>query len=110
MTIGPDYFERYRQAPIGRFTNESCTMVISDPCYKIGTWCTAQLEVMAGNWRAAVEHYNRHVPRGLLAWHTEHVPGKCKRQIIDKDLGVDSGQLGIYDLMYYSDRGGKAPS
>lgn len=79
-------------------------VLVSDPCYELGTWCTGVIEnVKEGNYITEVVYceyfhpflYNRvaeleaildGVDKDILNW-----------EITEADIGVDSGQCGIYD-------------
>ena len=83
----------------------SSNVMVSDPCYSLGTWCQTKLEnVLAGNY---VVHTIRDEddPDGSRNWglvviHEDYV-GKKKRWYSHGSIGVDSGQAGIFDLASY---------
>lgn len=83
----------------------SSNVMVSDPCYSLGTWCQTKLEnVLAGNY---VVHTIRDDEDpddsrnwGLVVIHEDYV-GKKKRWQKHCEIGVDSGQAGIFDLASY---------
>lgn len=82
-------------------------VVISDPCYTIPTWCQYKTDkVLPGQYHTFVERNNRFGwgmrNTGLLAVHQDFVSQPLKfRRITAADIGVDSGQAGIFDLKSY---------
>jgi len=86
------------------FQVESGSLYVTDPCYDKGTWCQALLDnVRNGTWRMHMEHTNEgdwgrrvselicaHEKAGILRW--EKHPA---------DIGVDSGQAGVFDAAHY---------
>ena len=86
---------------IGTFEIESGTVVVSDPCYedsralkgiKKGTWCA---NVIYNDGRCAV----------LVAYHKNHPVKNIYDNFIAEhfNVGVDSGQAGIFDSKYFRD-------
>lgn len=105
--------------PVGEFRLDGSVLRVSDPCYERDVWCcgvipdclvgvweAAVLQVDAGNWgtrNAAliVRHsktgpkftaINRALCNGTGQWH------ECEFEV-----GVDSGQAGFFDEMFYMD-------
>lgn len=92
---------------IGTF-NLGTKVMVSDPCYKLDTWCQGVLEnVKSGIWEA----YLKMVDTGmwgvrvaeLITISSEH----CEKHLTIMDehqefeIGVDSGLAGIFDYEYY---------
>lgn len=86
---------------IGTFelTNES--VIISDPCYKKGTWCQGKLEkVKTGTWNTVViEEDDEGLIAELIVYHDKidkisDLDGKWDEQPFN--IGVDSGQAGFF--------------
>lgn len=79
---------------VGYFKVTSGELIISDPCYELGTWCAGRIKgVKNGNWRATVEV----TPDGrtLIVTHEkEKYAGDM--QMADFEVGVDSAQAGIF--------------
>lgn len=87
--------------------NLSNNVMLSDPCYSIGTWCQIQLNnVKKGRYESFVIKSDegdfgircsslivKHVDKKFDAFidFTEH----------DGEVGVDSGQAGIFDMSIY---------
>jgi len=93
---------------LGSFEVKSGKVRITDPCYKLDTWCAGTLKVKKGDWEVEViksdegDWGNRCAV--LLAWHSDYPvdfeDGKFEEEF---EIGVDSGQAGIFDLKYYKD-------
>lgn len=92
---------------IGEFEVTSGALRVSDPCYDTSTWCSGQVGCARnGKWSAFVQRgeledwgprvaelaafSGRFSPKSRLKW----VPVKF-------EVGVDSGQAGIFDLARY---------
>lgn len=93
---------------IGTFKSKSGKFIVSDPCYKKGEWCMGTLEnVKKGEWRSflnisdegdwgnrvaelIVVHENISFNEDTLLW-----------SLTDINVGVDSGQAGIFDDATY---------
>jgi hypothetical protein len=84
---------------VGIFEVKSGELMISDPCYELGTWCQGILDnVKNGKWIGYVKPIKAMVGT-LIATHED------VEDIIDLtfetagfEAGVDSGQLGIFDV------------
>jgi len=95
------------------FEVTSGKMVISDPCYKIPTWCQGIVErVKNGTWVADVEKVDSWGERVsvLIAMNKQALSENSRiedtlRNGLGKELpfnfGVDSGQLGFFDFEHY---------
>lgn len=79
---------------------------ISDPCYDMDTWCAGTLEnVLPGNYQC----YTQRADEGecgvriasIEVRHTDYLDVEPTEEQ-DIDVGVDSGQCGIYDLEYFA--------
>lgn len=95
---------------VGKF-KLSDSIMISDPCYSVGTRCQKQLDnVLPGEYNGIVvitEETNGWGDRvaELLAIHENTViwSDKSWEPHNDVSLGVDSGQMGIIDINGYFD-------
>ena len=94
---------------LGEFTVLSGRLAVSDPCYDTDVWCRGELEnVMNGTWHAsAVEmqtgNWGRRIAR-LIAVHENYADKKMsKGQCVGFEVGVDSGQAGLFDASHYKD-------
>lgn len=82
-------------------------VVISDPCYDLDTWCNGVLEnVKPGNWHTKAENVNINNwgerCSALIAWHEDvEEPDEGDYELTGIDVGVDSGQAGIYDYKHF---------
>lgn len=82
------------------------TVVVSDPCYTIPTWCQAIVkDVLPGEYLSAVEFVDAG-PWGnrsntMVAVHKDYIDAKLRFQSHPSTIGVDSGQAGIFDFNSY---------
>lgn len=82
-------------------------VMVSDPCYGLGTWCQGVLEnVLPGAYDCNVE-YNDEGNWGVRVSAIEVTHESCRGKFIaleceDFEVGVDSGQAGIFDYEYYA--------
>jgi hypothetical protein len=93
---------------IGTF-NLGTKVMVSDPCYSLGTWCQGVLEnVKSGIWDAYLKmsdegDWGLRVAE-LITVNSEHY--KEHPAIMDEhqefEVGVDSGCAGIFDYDYYA--------
>jgi hypothetical protein len=97
---------KFNRKELGEFTCESGTLVISDPCYELNTWCSGQLEnCKKGIWRA-IAGYSDDEGRisSLICYHSDiKLNENDLRNRAKFTVGVDSGQAGAFDLKYYND-------
>lgn len=81
-------------------------VMVSDPCYGLDTWCQGVLEnVLPGTYNCKVEYSDEGV-FGKRVAAIEVVNENCDGIIVfepeDFEVGVDSGQAGIFDYEYYA--------
>ena len=82
-------------------------VMVSDPCYGLGTWCQGVLDnVLPGVYDCNVE-YSDEGDWGIRVSAIEVTHESCRGRFIaleceDFDVGVDSGQAGIFDYEYYA--------
>lgn len=81
-------------------------VIVSDPCYGLNTWCQGVLEnVLPGDYRCNIE-YSDEKDWGMRVSAIEVVhqdyerPDAFQPEIFE--VGVDSGQAGIFDYEYYT--------
>jgi len=92
----------------------SGTVVASDPCYVIPTWCQGIIEnVRKGTWLAKVDVSDEGAwgmrIASLTIVNKEALNPQLEREIVDMysteplnfDGGVDSGQFGFFDKDFY---------
>ena len=83
-------------------------VIVSDPCYKLDTWCSKVVDIKPGNYKTNVYYDN------LSSWgnrvscleiiHENYDIGEWSNwELITEDIGVDSGQCGFYDYEKYKD-------
>lgn len=94
---------------IGEFEISSGSVYITDPCYDPGIWCSAELDnIKNGIWTAHISISDR------PGWSVGRVSGLFAIQIdlndlqyslnwqpVKEEIGVDSGQAGIFDCTKY---------
>lgn len=98
---------------VGQFEIISGKVMVSDPCYERGTWCQASVEnVKNGTWHASIERRMIHFDKpeydheriaALYAVQAAHADKVMELvwEDVDADIGVDSGQAGIFDWASY---------
>jgi hypothetical protein len=94
---------------LGEFQITSGSVYISDPCYDIGTWCQGKTDnVKNGTWKAhIIIATNEETGWGnrvaeLVAIHESAIDNKFEfEENSGADIGVDSGQAGIFDKEVY---------
>lgn len=95
---------------LGSFEIVSGEILISDPCYKPGTWCQGKLvNVHNGPWWGAVLVSDEGTWGNRIA-QLEAVWSGCTLRSLSHgwrresfEVGVDSGQAGIFDAAHYRD-------
>lgn len=92
------------------FKIESGKLVVTDPCYKLPTWCQGIVEnVKNGVWSVGAEYDGNRI-KSLHCYNNEAyisnpnilelVYGAPEMPFV---VGVDSGQAGFFDHAYYRD-------
>lgn len=95
---------------IGSFEVISGEVMVSDPCYEVGTWCQGKLEnVLNGHWHATVL-VSDEGSWGKRIAQLEVVHSGCTLRSLSSgwkqeafEVGVDSGQAGVFDTKHYRD-------
>jgi len=82
---------------------------ITDPCYSPDTWCAIfDLDAENGIWYADVEKYDAgdwgNRCARLVATHESLKKGTYETKLEVLEIGVDSGQAGIFDSSLYEDK------
>ena len=74
---------------LGKFTNESGSFIVSDPCYSLGIWCQGQLnDVATGTWKAYVKRKDEG------DWGIQGDWGiRCAELIVEHDSVTDEDSL-----------------
>ena len=98
---------------IGTFEVKGDQLRVSDPCYERDTWCAGVIKkVLPGKWNAMVEMWSNDKTHGwgervavLRVEHEDYTGRLLNKQMTYEDsgidVGVDSGQCGIYDESRY---------
>ena len=92
---------------VGSFQISSSKVIVTDPCYSIGIWCQGIIpSVKNGTWLASVLQTkiegwgDRNT--SLIVTHQDY-PDADPARLAEFEVGVDSGQAGIFDLKSYPD-------
>ena len=86
--------------------NLGSKVMVSDPCYEVGTWCQKTLDgVLPGEYDSHViidnfGSWGKRVSQ-LIAHHKNHRLIDLKWEDVDATIGVDSGQAGIFNFETY---------
>src|ERR1035437_7204309 len=94
-----------KQIRIGLFKVISGRIVASDPCYEIGTWCQGVLDgVRKGKWVAdvLVDQKTQRIAE-IIVHHQEWTNLSSSWIEAPFEVGVDSGQAGVFDAQHYRD-------
>lgn len=88
---------------VGDFKIESGRVYISDPCYEKGTWCQGLIDgVKNGTWNAFIDNRDEGRPGLIRVVHNSvQNQNDLEWASIAADIGVDSGQAGIFDAQHY---------
>lgn len=81
------------------------SVICTDPCYDIDTWCLIRLNnVLPGTYNC---YYQREINENRIATikvvHENHDDIEITENV-SGEIGVDSGQAGIFDFEYYRDQ------
>ena len=94
---------------LGSFEVVSGKLAISDPCYDVDVWCRGDLEnCKLGSWLASAleKHMGAwgHRICKLIAVHEDYQDQELGiSEHAPFEVGVDSGQAGIFDAAHYQD-------
>jgi len=85
---------------IGQFKTKSNVIRVTDPCYERGTWCAGCIEdAKIGTWEVRINTFSDRIAE-LHAYHVDIKNDTIKNSSWteqDFEVGVDSGQCGIFD-------------
>lgn len=110
-------------SPIEQFIVTSGALRVTDPCYDLTVWCSGKLDrVKNGTWNAHVGFHQNEYEKSQTSKPSEYV-GRvaylhiCHDSVSPQEIGemdngvwhlvesfevgVDSGQAGLFDLEYY---------
>lgn len=77
---------------------------ITDPCYDMDTWCAGTLSnVLEGSYQCFLSMNQDGCVSAIEVRHTDYLDTKAKTPVPDLEVGVDSGQAGIFDQTYYEE-------
>lgn len=105
-TKGKELYGYIGTYALGTFYVDSGKLMVSDPCYDIGTWCQGSIDnVPNGTWNAKIIRTDENswgVRCAELHAYHESTNGLFLDWIkSDIRVGVDSGQAGIFDYAKY---------
>ena len=88
--------------------NLGSEVMVSDPCYSVPTWCQHKLkDVLPGEYQTTAFKSDETGGWGtrcaaLVAVHSDYLNDDLNwRTVTTADIGVDSGQCGIFDMESY---------
>ena len=81
-------------------------VMVSDPCYGIGTWCQGVLDnVLEGEYECIVEYSDKKEwgikVSAIQVIHKNYMNDTFVYSAETFEVGVDSGQAGVFDYEYY---------
>jgi hypothetical protein len=91
---------------VGIFQMASGRAILSDPCYDTNAWCQiSDVLVKTGKWIARAElsdegRWGSRVAR-IFAVHEDYDDEEVVVEGLPGEVGVDSGQAGIFDLKQF---------
>lgn len=82
------------------------SVMVSDPCYSIGTWCQGVVgNVVPGTYKCYVEHCQDSFwgdrVSAIEVVHADYNHSELDYVETNFEVGVDSGQAGIFNYNYY---------
>lgn len=94
---------------VGTFEIETGNVIVSDPCYDLETSTSKIKHVKTGTWNAIVERCDNEARVGkLMAIHKNFNSADLFWTLLEYDIGVDSGQAGIFDVKEFKGIDGAA--
>ncbi len=84
---------------IGEIRVDSGLIVIADPCYHFGIWCSGWLKVLSGTYQCCIERVRSRVSK-ISIYHKDY-PNVRINEETDFEIGVDSGQAGFFEANYH---------
>lgn len=81
-------------------------VMVSDPCYGMNTWCQGVIDnVLKGNYKCTVETFDEDTwgrrVSAIQVMHADYLKKFLEYSKENFEVGVDSGQAGIFDYEYY---------
>lgn len=77
------------------------TLLLTDPCYDKGTWCTEKVELPHGTYSCFSEEKDGRVSQIFIVLDEDLELSELRAGEANGELGVDSGQLGIFNISKY---------
>ena len=86
---------------IGDFETKG-NLLVTDPCYDIGTWCSGKIKVKPGKYKAYIRKYSaENRVSSIHILHEDYSPEKLSFKKVKFEVGVDSGQAGYFKEEIY---------
>lgn len=83
--------------------NVNDKLLLTDPCYELGTWCTGEAVLPYGSYNCYCSYKDKRVANiYLVNADIKDLNEVYKHELISDNLGVDSGQLGIFNTIRYN--------
>ena len=85
--------------------NLNDTVMVSDPCYRVGVWCQGEINnVLEGAYNVYISKDDGRI-KELIVSHDKYPEIEDGEIIMEQsfEVGVDSGNAGIFDYKYYCD-------
>ena len=81
-------------------------VVVSDPCYNLGTWCMGVLyDVKPGEYscfiNCIISDWGNRIKELFIIHKSSPVCPELVSELMDFEVGVDSATAGIFDYLYY---------
>ena len=101
VTVSMDCLYAYEE--VGTISLNS-RVRISDPCYDMDTWCAGSLEnVLPGTYRCFYQRTGEGRVAAIKVTHEDYSSEEYEPDELQNiDVGVDSGECGIYDEDYFA--------
>ena len=77
------------------------TLLLTDPCYDKGTRCTEKVELPHGTYSCFSEEKDGRVSQIFIVLDEDLDVSELRAGEANGELGVDSGQLGIFNISKY---------
>jgi hypothetical protein len=89
-----------------KFEIVSGNVIVSDPCYSLNTWCQGELSnVKKGVWNVKTTKLSKRIDDAriseIIVKHDDNHRKNLAWEMQGFEVGVDSGQAGIFDKDYY---------
>ena len=106
QTMHTRQYDCWMETTLGTFEVTGDKLLVTDPCYERGTWCAGVVKnVRPGTWVGVVRYSDEGLwgtrVRQVEAHYIGSNPSDSGWTMQQFDVGVDSGQAGIFDEARY---------